>query len=347
MSYETPKARLAAVREVLEVLEGADRVILTTHVNSDGDGIGCQGALLSFLKERGVEAWVVNPTPVPELFGFLLEDPSRVLDPGSPEAEDRCSQADLCVVVDTGEVSRIGRVKPLVDDLPKVVVDHHPPGDREIEGISFRDPSAAAAGELIFDLILEAGGPWTPAVVDGLYVAIMTDTGSFRFSNASATAHRVVAELVARGASPDRLHRRVYGSFPLRAFRLRARALETLEVSPLGRVAWMVVPLDAYLELGCSPSDLEGMVDFPREVEGVEVGLLFRELEDGHTKVSFRSNGPFDVNDLARRFDGGGHARAAGALVKAPLDQARSEVLTETFARVEPDARGTATPGKA
>jgi bifunctional oligoribonuclease and PAP phosphatase NrnA len=347
MSYQTPSDRLASVRQALQALERAERIILTTHVNSDGDGVGCQAALLSFLEERGIQAWVVNPTPIPQVFHFLLDDPARILDPASPEAQERCQAADLCVVVDTGEVSRIGRVKPLVDDLPKVVVDHHPPGDREIEGLSLRDPSAAAAGELVFDLILEAGGPWTRTVVDGLYVALLTDTGSFRFSNATPNAHRVVAELVARGASPDQLHRKVYGSFPLRAFRLRARALETLELSPGGKVAWMTVPLDAYLELECTPSDLEGMVDFPREVEGVEVGLLFRELEDGNTKISFRSNGPADVNTLARSFGGGGHARAAGALLSEPLEPARERVLAETLQRVEGEGRGTATPVKA
>jgi bifunctional oligoribonuclease and PAP phosphatase NrnA len=347
MSYSTAEARRPALREALALIDRAERVILTTHVNSDGDGVGCEAALLSFLAERGTEAWIVNPTPVPDVFRFLIDDPDRVLDPGSMDAEDRCRQADLCIVVDTSEVGRIGRVKPLVDHLPKIVIDHHPPGEHEIEGLQVRDPSAAAAGELIFDLILEGGGPWSRAVVDGLYVAILTDTGSFRFSNASPVVHRVVAELIGMGASPDRLHRKVYGSFPLRAFRLRARALETLEASDEGRVAWMTVPLDAYRELGCSPSDLEGMVDVPREVEGVEVGLLFRELEDGNVKISLRSNGPVDVNALARELGGGGHVRAAGALVSGPLQEARDRVLALTLAAVEGAEVGTAPPGTA
>jgi bifunctional oligoribonuclease and PAP phosphatase NrnA len=342
MTYSTAEARLPALREALTLIDRAERVILTTHVNSDGDGVGCEAALLSFLEERGTEAWIVNPTPVPDLFRFLIHDEERILDPGSREAEDRCREADLCIVVDTSEVGRIGRVKPLVEHLPRVVVDHHPPGEREIEGLQVRDPTAAAAGELIFDLILEGGGPWTRTVVDGLYVAILTDTGSFRFSNASPAVHRVVAELIRMGASPDRLHRKVYGSFPLRAFRLRARALETLEVSAGGRVAWMTVPLDAYRELECTPSDLEGMVDFPREVEGVEVGLLFRELDDGNVKVSLRSNGPVDVNALARALGGGGHVRAAGALVSGPLEEARDRVLAEALAAVEGAGSGTA-----
>jgi bifunctional oligoribonuclease and PAP phosphatase NrnA len=347
MPYHIPESRREAVREALRALERAERVILTTHINADGDGVGCQAALLSLLGERGAEAWIVNPTPMPDTFRFLLEDGDRVLEAGSGEAAERCREADLCVVVDTAEAPRIGRVKPMVDHLPKVVVDHHPPGDQAIEGTALLDTDAAAAGELIYDLVLAADGPWTRPVVDGLYVAILTDTGGFRFSNATPSAHRVIADLVERGASPDGLHRQVYGSLPLRAFRLRARALDTLEVSPGGRVAWMTVPSEAFRELGCEPADLEGMVDYPREVSGATVGLLFREVEAGRTKVSFRSNGPTDVNELARLFQGGGHERAAGALVAGPVEEVRDQVVDETIRRVEGEGSGTVPAGGA
>jgi bifunctional oligoribonuclease and PAP phosphatase NrnA len=334
MSYQTPDARRTSVREVLEALKGASSVVLTTHMNSDGDGVGCQVALRALLEQWGIEAWIVNPTTIPRNLRFLVGDASMVLDAGSENANRRCQAADLCVVVDTGEVPRIGRVNPLVAGVPKVVIDHHPPGDRPIEGIDLRDPEAGAAGELVFDLILAAGGEWTPAMVDGLYVALMTDTGSFRFSNSSPALHRVAAELIQRGADPDVLYREVYGAFPLRRFQLLRSALETLAVSEDGRVAWMSVPTEAYRELGCRPDDLEGMVDFPREVEGVEVAILFRELDDGSTKLSFRSNGPVDVNRLARQFGGGGHARASGAVVAERMEQALPRVIEQTVGEV-------------
>jgi bifunctional oligoribonuclease and PAP phosphatase NrnA len=230
-------------------------------------------------------------------------------------------------VVDTGEVSRIGRLNPMVEGVPKVVIDHHPPGDRAIEGLSLRDPGASAAGELVFDLILEAGGEWTPTVVDGIYTAILTDTGSFRFSNATPAAHRIAAELIQRGASPEHLYQRIYGSFPLRRFELLRRALETLSLSHEGRVSYMTIPRDAYRELGCRPDDLEGLVDIPREVEGSEIAILFREMEDGAVKISFRSSGSADVNAVARSFGGGGHVKASGALVTGPLDEVIERVV--------------------
>ncbi len=361
MTDTIPDHRLPALRTILEHLDQARRVVLTTHINADGDGTGCQAALLELLRHRGVEARVVNPTPFPELFRFLLPDPPEtgdwVLDVTTPEAAEWCASADLCVVVDTGEVSRIGRVKPLVEELTILVMDHHPPGERPLEGPAIRDTTAAAVGELVLDLVRLAGGPWTRPVVEGLYTAILTDTGSFRFSNATAGAHRAAAELIARGASPDVLHRRIYESVPLRRFRLLQAALAHLATSEDGRVAWITVPADRYQELGCDPGDLEGLTDYPRALEGVEVALVFRIVHDG-IKVSFRSNGAVDVNRLARNFGGGGHVRASGALVGGTLEEVRERVVAAAKAaaragagQVAGEAPGTASgevaPGEA
>ncbi len=346
MSYTVPPHRRAALEPILPTLTAATRVILTTHLNADGDGTGCQAALLAFFRERGIEAWVVNPTPFPDPFRFLVEDESRILEAGSAEAMERTAGADLCVVVDTGEVHRLGRVKPMVEHLPTVVIDHHPVGDRPIEGEAIRDPKAAATGELLFDLLELAGGPWTRPVVEGLYTAILTDTGGFRFSNATPAAHRVVAELISRGASPDGVYRRIYGSASLRKIRLLERSLPSLELSPDGEVAWMTVDREAFRTLECRPEDLEGLVDIPREVEGVEVALLFREVEEGGTKVSFRSNGEVDVNALARQFEGGGHIRASGALIKGALPEVRERVVSATVDAVSlAGARSGTAPG--
>jgi phosphoesterase RecJ-like protein len=328
------------VREAVRLLRGAKRVILTTHVQADGDGVGCQVALLSFLQSGGAEAWIVNPTPLTRALEFLVPDPSLMLDPAREDARERCARADLCVVVDTGERSRIGRVMNLVSRLPILVIDHHPPGDDPLPdaggsvagGGSLRDTTASAAGELVFDVLKEAGWSFTPAAVDGLYVAILTDTGSFRFSNATSRVHRVAAELVDKGAAPDRLYGEVYGKVPLRRMRLLQAVLPSLDTSPDGRVAWMTVGAGALGELGCTSEDLEGLVDYPRELEGVEVALLFRELEDGQVKVSLRSNRYVDVNVLARSEGGGGHVRASGALVAGSLEEVRERVVAGAVA---------------
>ncbi len=338
MTYEISDSRRVAVDVALEAMASAERVVLTTHVNADGDGAGSEAALLAVLRDMGVEGWVVNPTPYPDLYRFLVHDDARVLEASGEEATRRCREADLCIVVDTAEKARIGRVNPMVGHLPFLIVDHHPSGPDSIVGVSLRDPSAAATGELVFDLVWARGGPWTGELVDGLYVAVMTDTGSFRFSNATPGAHRVAAELVRRGASPDGLYRRVFGQMPVRRLHLLERVLGSLEVSDGGEVAWMTVPANVFRDLNCRSDDLEGFVDYPRGVEGVEVGLLFREIEEGHVKVSLRSNQRVDVNALAREFGGGGHVRAAGALVAGSVEEVREQVVGRA-AEVAADSR--------
>ena len=316
MSYETPPHRREAVALVREALQASRRAVLTTHLNADGDGAGSEAALAAWLRANGNVAFIVNPTPFPDHYRFLFEeDAAWILPAGSAEAAEACRGADLAIVLDTGEVSRIGRVKPLIEELSTVVIDHHPLGDQPIGGISLRDTAACATGELVFDVIQAMGGPWPRSVVQGIYVAVLTDTGSFRFSNSSPGSHRVVAELIELGADPEWLHGKVYGAWPVRKLILLKEALETLEVDAELGIAWMVVPEQAFQKLGAIAEDLEGLVDYPRSIEGVDVGLLFRKTAQG-TKVSFRSNGPVDVNALARPFGGGGHVRASGALVE-------------------------------
>ncbi|MDT8341217.1 MAG: bifunctional oligoribonuclease/PAP phosphatase NrnA [Longimicrobiales bacterium] len=313
-----------AARRAADALRAARRVVLTTHVNADGDGAGSQAAVAAWLRANGTEAWIVNPTTFPDMFRFLLPEDWTV-PVGSPAAEELCAGADLACVLDTGEVPRIGRVKPLISHLPAVVVDHHPPGERPIGGISLRDPTASATGELVYDLMLAARGPWPDASLLGMYVAILTDTGGFRFSNATAGAHEVVAELIRRGLDTEAAYNRVYGASPLRRYRLLQACLGTLEAAE--GVAWMTVPPVAFRELQAVAEDLEGLVDYPRGVEGAEVALLFRRTGSGATKVSFRSNGPVDVNRLARHFGGGGHVRAAGASLESPLEEVVPRVV--------------------
>jgi bifunctional oligoribonuclease and PAP phosphatase NrnA len=339
MSYQTPDSRRAAVADVLRAVMKARCVLLTTHVNADGDGAGSEVALAAWLRGQGKESWIVNPTPFPESLDFLLPDRGWSIDAGSPRAKEVAGAADLAVVLDTGEASRIGRVMELIQGLPMAVVDHHPPGSDPIAGLSLRDPEAAATGELVFDLLKKAGGLWPPETALGLYVAILSDTGCFRFSNSSPGAHRIAAELLEMGVDPEEAHQRVYGSTPLRKLRLLHAALGELELDEDGGVAWMTVPTRVFTDLGASPDDIEGLVDYPRGIQGIEVGILFRETARGATKVSFRSNGQVDVNALARLFGGGGHVKASGALVQRPMNQVREEVIRETLRAVRESVR--------
>lgn len=338
--YRTPEARTPAVREARNALLASRRAVLTTHLNADGDGAGCEAAMVSWLRANGTEAWIINPTPFPDMYRFLVGEPAWIVEAGSSYAQKLCQQADLAVVLDTGEIPRIGRVRSLIRDLPTLVIDHHQPGEQPIGGTSLRDPDACATGELCFDVILAAKGPWPTAALQGLYLAILTDTGSFRFTNATPGSHRVAAELIAMGVDPEEMYGRAYGAAPLNRYKLLRRALDTLEMDETSGIAWMVVPSDALRDLNATPEDLEGMVDVPRGIQGAHVGLLFRQSTTGEVKVSFRSNGPVNVNELAKRFGGGGHTKASGAMVPGPIDDAVATVVQATREAVARDLNG-------
>jgi bifunctional oligoribonuclease and PAP phosphatase NrnA len=324
VTYRTPETRRAAVREAADVLRASRRAVLTTHLNADGDGAGSEVAIAAWLRANGARAEIINPTRFPDGLRFLLPDASWALDAGSDRAREACAGADLAVVLDTGEVQRIGRVKSMIGHLPTVVIDHHPPGDQPIGGVSLRDPSACATGELVYDLMSITDGPWPEEALRGIYVAILTDTGSFRFANSTPDAHRIVAELIERGVDPEEMYRHVYASVSPRRFKLLEASLASMEIEP--GLGWMIVPREVFEAEGATSEDLEGLVDYPRSVAGTEVALLFRHTARG-TKVSLRSNGHVDVNALARQFGGGGHVRASGVLVDAPPEKAIPAVL--------------------
>lgn len=305
------RARLAEIRALLL---SSSRVVLTTHVGADGDGAGSEVALARWLRRNGVEASLLNPTPFPESFAFLLGDvPS--LEVGSDEARAALREADVVVVLDTSERTRLGKLWPELQERRLVVVDHHPPDPSAIGDLAVRDPTACATGELIYDLVTMEDGDLELEEARALYVAVATDTGSFRFSNTTPRTHEVAARLLEAGVDPSEMYRRLYGRLTESRVRLLRRALNTLERDPELPMAWLVVSRRDMEEAGADAEDREGLVEYARRLEGVEVAMLFRELPDGRTKVSLRSNGETDVARLAGRFGGGGHEKAAGAVV--------------------------------
>ncbi|CAN5650741.1 bifunctional oligoribonuclease/PAP phosphatase NrnA [soil metagenome] len=322
-----PEHRAADLREVRERLLGAKRVVLTTHLNADGDGAGSEAAVAAWLAEQGVASVIVNPTRFPLQFRFLLDPSTRVADWGGMEAVQAIDNADLLLVLDTSEPERIG---PLASVLPRermLVVDHHPPGSKTVADVGLLDPTAAAVGELVYDLLSLDGDPPPQASLLGIYVALVTDTGSFRYSNTTARTHAIASDLLARGIDPEAVYQRLFATVPRRRIELLREVLGTLQTERESGLAWMVVSHALISRVGASGEDLDNLIEHARSLEGTEVALLFRETPEGHTKISFRSNGAADVNRLAREFGGGGHVKAAGALIPARPAEAAPRVL--------------------
>ncbi|HEX5972786.1 MAG TPA: DHHA1 domain-containing protein, partial [Gemmatimonadaceae bacterium] len=178
-----------------------------------------------------------------------------------------------------------------------------------------------------FDFARVMGLAITAPVAHGLYVALLTDTGGFRFSNTSPRCHAIACQLLAAGIEPEDMYRRVYASVPVGKLELLREALATLEVDPAHGLAWISVPAGAMERFGVRSEDLDGIVEHPRSIAGTRLALFFRDLGHGKVKVSFRSTGGTDVNAFARRFGGGGHARASGALIAGELSDVRDRVV--------------------
>jgi phosphoesterase RecJ-like protein len=320
-------ARRSGLKRILQELEPGRKVVLSTHLNADGDGAGSQAAAVHWLTRRGLDPTIVNPTQFPDMFRFLLADDVGVWTPADSEGGRAMREADLFLVLDTAEPSRLGAVIGRTGGRKMLVIDHHPATSSSIGDVVVCDPAACATGELVFDLIQLAGDEVTLPEADALYVAIATDTGSFRYANTSARTHEISADLLRAGVDPEAMYMRIYARYTPAGLDLVRRALERLRVADDLPIAWISLRQADLAQTGATKEDLEGIVEYARRIRGVRVAILFRELHDGRTKISLRSTGDADVAAIAREFGGGGHVKAAGAVVPEGLEAAEVRVL--------------------
>ncbi len=303
-------------------------VALSTHINADGDGCGSETALARLLMQRGIRVRIVNPTPWPEMFRFLLgDDVEDASDRGVAALDD----IDALVVLDINDLRRLGKLADRVraHTVPISVIDHHIAGEEPVGTIAVADTAACATGELVYDIAVTLGMDITPAVAQSLYAAILTDTGSFRFSNTSPRAHAVAAQLLAAGVNPEEMYRRIYAQVSVGRLQLLREALGSLHSEPEIGLSWISVDAGVMERFTVTSEELDGIVEHPRSITGTRLALFFRDLGHGKVKVSFRSTGTVDVQKLASRYGGGGHAKASGALLTGALVEVREQVVGE------------------
>lgn len=329
-----PAARREAISRLAAELRSGMRVALSTHINADGDGCGSQTALARLLGQMGIHAVIVNPTPWPELFRWLLGDD---VEERSAEGAKALAGVDRMIVLDISDLGRLGNLADAVRAMPQdaLVIDHHLPGHEPPGKTMLSDTAACATAELVYDFARERGLTITSAIAKSLYTALVTDTGGFRFGNTSPRCLAVAADLLTAGVDPEQMYHRIYGSVPLGRLHLLREALERLEVDLAHGIAWVQVAAGALERFGVSSEDLDGISEYPRSVRGVRLAMLFRDLGHGKVKVSFRSRAGVDVNALARQFGGGGHTRASGALIAGSLDDVTARVLEAARRHVE------------
>ena len=307
---------------VVALLARHNRFLLTTHENPDGDAIGTMLALKHFLHELGRQhVQCVCTDPVPRVYRWL------------PGADDVLAPSevrgnwDLAIVVDVARFERVGEAADLIAHNGDVLIlDHHlePKPDGKFHHIS---PAYAACSEIIVELYEAAHmTPSTDAAICA-YVGIATDTGGFRYGNTNADAHRRAAVLIDAGVDVLEVSGRLFDTMSQRKFTLLRRVLDRTRFTASGACAYTYLTDRDMEETGATSEDSDGLVNYTRNVEGVQVGILFRELSSGKTKISMRSRGDINSAEILRPLGGGGHAGAAGALLGMPLEAAQDAVL--------------------
>ncbi|MDA8440865.1 MAG: bifunctional oligoribonuclease/PAP phosphatase NrnA [Peptococcaceae bacterium] len=317
-------------QQAVAALSEAQNIIILSHVQPDGDCIGSMLALGLALQSMGKKVIMANNDPVPQYLSFLPSASQVQL------AAQITDWPELVICVDCSDLERLGSgLAASVRGLNNIVnIDHHVSNNR-YGTINWVEPDAAATGQLVATLIAALNVAWNHDLATLIYTAIATDTGSFQYGNTTGDVHRLAARLVEQGLDVARINQALYETKSLPSIRLLGRALENLQVSENGKVGWVVIPLHYLAELGAKDEHTEGIINYTRAIDSVEVGLLFRELSPGKIKVGFRSKQLVDVNQLAMFFGGGGHTRAAGCNINGDLSKTVERVIKKTCEVIE------------
>ncbi len=309
------------VRDLVPRLMAADKVILTTHVNADPDGLGAVVGMEELLRKMGKEVLVALNDPIPERYAFLRPQSPTVV--GAQIVPDLAADADLMVVLDTGEVGRIGKAERLLRVMGErcAVIDHHLAGN--ITGVAVLiDRRYSCASEMVYDLLLRVAFPWTQRAVDALYAGLQFDTNGFRYINGRAEPLRAAGHLVALGADSGTIQEALFAT--VSAAHVEALSLALTEASREfgGRWMWSSITRQQLAEIGGTEDDVGEIASFFNSVGEVSIATFLRELPDGRFKASFRSKKNVPIGDICRHFGGGGHAHAGGATLPGPADHA-------------------------
>lgn len=307
------------------VFRSRDRFLIACHENPEGDAIGSELALALALRKMGKTATVLNADPVPGNLTFL---------PGADTVvhEGDGGDYEVAVVVDCGSPERTGRIQGELAKCPVLVnIDHHRTNGA-CGDFCLVDPEAAATGLLVYRVLGAMGAPIDREVAVNIYVAILTDTGSFHYANSSPEAFFVAGEMVRKGIDPWEVAQRVYETQSFSRLKLLGRVLSSLEIAVGGKVAAITTRQEDLAACSATKDHLEGFINYPRAVAGVEVAVAFREEPEGSFRVSFRSKGRADVAAVATRFGGGGHRNAAGCTVPGG---SLEDVKAKVFAALE------------
>lgn len=310
---------------IINAIKNEERFYMISHMLPDGDSIGSILGMGLGLLSAGKEVLMFTPGHIPSKYNFLSGAEQVVHD------EYIADPAVTVIVLDSSDPDRLGIFKDTVLKSSKIInIDHHVTNQR-FGHLNYIDANASATGEIVYGILKDLGISLTQDIAEALYVAISADTGSFKYDNTKPYTHRVIADLLEFELSPSTISQRIFDEHPLPFYILLREALSSLEMYENRSLALMTISKDIRERCGATTDDLEGLVNYSRNIEGVELGILFYVENDDEVKVGFRSR-QLDVAVLAGKFNGGGHTRAAGCRMQGSFETVKVKVLKESLA---------------
>ena len=313
--------------EITKVVQTNNNFLITSHMNLDGDGIGSELAFYFILKKLNKNPIILNQDRLPKIYDFL---------PGSNKVrhlEDNCidpKSIDVGIVLDCSNIKRIGKTYEIFKNIETVInIDHHN-SNENYGDLNYIDSSASSVGEIIYEFINFIDSDLLDDKIStSLYTAIITDTGSFRYSNVSSKTFKIASDLTSFGIKTHLIAANIYNRNTYPGLKLLGKALLTLEVDSSNYFSWLTITRKMLNETKAKDEEIEGIIDIATTLNNIEISILFRETKENKIKVSFRSKGNFNVNKFAGKFKGGGHPNAAGCLCSGRLDEIKEKILSE------------------
>ncbi|WP_411349748.1 DHH family phosphoesterase [Paenibacillus sp. WLX2291] len=305
-------------------VEEHDNFLVVSHVQPDGDAVSSTVVVGWLLSCLGKQFTLVNEGPIPKRMQYLTlsGDIINLLEDGGK----REYQHIICV--DCADFKRVGLVKDwMAESASMLNIDHHPTNDR-YGTVNVVKDDAAATAEVLFDWINLFDVEWTKEAAEAIYTGLLTDTGGFRYSSTSPKVMEIASRLLELGVKGPDLAETLLEEVTLPQVKVLGLALSTLELEEDGRIAHVYVTPEHMIQAGAENEDLEGIVNYPRNIQGVEVGIFFKVIDDYAVKASLRSAGRIDVAAVAQHFGGGGHIKAAGCRMEGSLEQVKQQVVS-------------------
>ncbi len=315
--------------QIIQHLKNSKNVLLVTHINPDGDALGSMIAMGISLELWNKDTTFYNESAIPTMYHFLPSVDRIVRNINNTDSYD------TVIILDCGNIQRIGKLAVTVSKIPCIInIDHH------VSNIAFGnfqmiDSSACATAEIIYRLIKKMAIPINKDIATAIYTGILTDTGSFRFSNTNKNAFAISNEMIEMGVDPYSVARQVYETYSFGRIKLLNMALDSIEISHNGKLSMMAITKDMFEKTGTQPEYINGLINYARSIENIEIAVLIQEVMNNNKEsdnttqfhVSLRSSGTIDVAAIASSFGGGGHSSAAGFSIESTLSDLKARIV--------------------